>query len=245
VAEISKTADQALVLLLAVSEHQPASAADLCRMLNMNRTVAHRLLTTLRQRGFVRRVGDDYLLGPAAIRLAGQVATTLQQAARPVMERFAAQTGETVVLQVADDGHAVILAQVIGRRYVVRVEQNLIARHPLHLGASGRVLLAFTPAKQTRRVLAGVPEAGQVLRELGAIRTRGYALSHEELQSGVHAASAPVLGPDGIAVAALAALVPVNRADCIPRLVGPVVAAANEIGTAMSSSPQTDEAAVG
>ena len=76
------------------------------------------------------------------------------------MEQFTAETGETVVLQVADGGAAVILAQVIGRRHVVRVEQNLIARHPLHLGASGRVLLAFGPGRRTRRMLASVAGAG-------------------------------------------------------------------------------------
>lgn len=241
--EISKTADQALALLLAVSEHQPVSAADLCRKLDMNRTVAQRLLTTLRERGFVRRAGEGYMLGPAAARIAGQVAPSLRQAAEPVMERFAAQTGETVVLQVADGGAAVILAQVIGRQYVVRVEENLIARHPLHLGASGRVLLAFVPGRQARRVLAGIPGTAGILRDLTAIRTRGYELSHDELQRGVHAVSAPVLGPDGLAVAALAALLPVNRAERVPGLVGLVVEAAGDIGRRLAPSESGAEGA--
>jgi DNA-binding IclR family transcriptional regulator len=236
VPEISKTADQALAVLLAVSEHQPASAAELCRVLEMNRTVAHRLLVTLRNRGFVRRVGDAYMLGPAAAQLASNLAPALWEAARPSMEQFAAETGETVVLQVVDGGAAVILAQVIGRRHVVRVEQNLIARHPLHLGASGRVLLAFGPSRRTRRILASVAAADEVLSELAAIRGRGYALSHDELQHGVHAASVPVLGRDGLAVAALAVLVPSNRAAQVPELVSPLVAAAKEIGALLAGA---------
>lgn len=232
--EISKTADQALALLLAVSEHQPASAADLCRVLEMNRTVAQRLLATLRNRGFVRRIGDTYMLGPAAAQLAGNSAPALWEAARPVMEQFAAETGETVVLQVVDGGAAVILAQVIGRRYVVRVEQNLIVRHPLHLGASGRVLLAFGPGRQTRRMLGSVAAGDEVLSQLAAIRSHGYALSHDELQHGVHAVSAPVLGRDGLAVAALAVLVPSNRAARVPELVSPLVAAAKEVGAVLA-----------
>jgi DNA-binding IclR family transcriptional regulator len=236
VPEISKTADQALAVLLAVSEHQPASAAELCRVLEMNRTVAHRLLVTLRNRGFVRRVGDAYMLGPAAAQLASNLAPALWEAARPSMEQFAAETGETVVLQVVDGGAAVILAQVIGRRHVVRVEQNLIARHPLHLGASGRVLLAFGPSRRTRRILASVAAADEVLSELAAIRGRGYALSHDELQHGVHAASVPLLGRDGLAVAALAVLVPSNRAAQVPELVSPLVAAAKEIGALLAGA---------
>ena len=234
--EISKTADQALALLLAVSEHQPASAADLCRVLEMNRTVAQRLLATLRNRGFVRRVGDAYMLGPAAAQLASSSAPALREAARPVMEQFAAETGETVVLQVVDGGAAVILAQVIGRRYVVRVEQNLIARHPLHMGASGRVLLAFGPARQARRMLGSIAAGDEVLSQLAAIRGQGYALSHDELQHGVHAASAPVLSRDGLALAALAVLVPSNRAACVPDLVSPLVAAAKEVSAVLAGT---------
>jgi len=241
VPEISKTADQALALLLAVSEHQPASAADLCRVLEMNRTVAQRLLATLRNRGFVRRVGDAYMLGPAATQLASSLAPALRQAAKPSMEQFAAEAGETVVLQVVDGGAAVILAQVIGRRYVVRVEQNLVASHPLHLGASGRVLLAFGPGRQARRMLAGVAAADAVLSELAAIRRRGYALSHDELQHGVHAASAPVLGIDGLVVAALAVLVPSNRATRVPELVSPLVAAAKEVGAVLAGKDDAGE----
>jgi DNA-binding IclR family transcriptional regulator len=229
VAEISKTADQALALLLAVSEHQPVSASELCRYLDMNRTVAHRLLTTLHQRGFVRRVGDAYAVGPALTRIASQVAPSLRQAAGPVMAGLAAAIGETIVLQVVDGDQAVILEQVIGRRHVVRVEQNLIDRHALHLGASGRVLLACESSRRARQLLAGVPQAQEVLRELAEIRKRGYALSHDELQLGVHAVSAPVLGPSGAGAAALAVLVPANRASRLPGLVGPVVAAAGEI----------------
>lgn len=233
VAEISKTADQALAILIAVAEHQPVPVAGLCRELGMNRTVALRLLTTLRQRGFVRRVGDDYVLGPALPRLASQAAPTLRQAAEPVMERLAAGVGETIVLQVADGDQAVILIQAIGRRHVVRVEQNLIASHPLHLGASGRVLLAYQAGPRIRQLLARVPNAAAVARELPEIRKRGYALSHDELQWGVHAVSAPVLGAGGTAVAALAALIPVNRANQVSGLIGPVVAAAGEIGAAL------------
>ena len=231
--EISKTADQALALLLAIAEHQPVSAADLCRLLEMNRTVAHRLLVTLHNRGFVRRVGDSYMLGPAAARLAGQSARTLRQAAGPVMDLFAAETGETVVLQVVDGDAAVILAQSIGRRHVVRVEQNLIVRHPLHLGASGRVLLAFGHSRQSRRVLAGKAGADDLKRELAEIRQRGYAVSRDELQTGVHAASAPVPGAGGLAAAALTVLVPSNRAERVTELVSPLVAAAKEISAAL------------
>ncbi|WP_423458317.1 helix-turn-helix domain-containing protein [Ottowia sp. VDI28] len=56
--EISKTADQALVLLAYVAEHGPLGTTELARRLQMHRTVVHRLLATLQGRGFIRRVGE-------------------------------------------------------------------------------------------------------------------------------------------------------------------------------------------
>jgi DNA-binding IclR family transcriptional regulator len=236
-AEISKTTDQALVLLGAVSERQPVTAAELSRSLGLNRTIAHRLLATLHGRGFVRRVGEDYLLGPAALHIAGQVEPALRAAAQPVMERLCAEVNETVVLQVVDAHQAVILAQVISRKHVVRVEQNLImSRHPLHLGASGRVLLAFQPEPFVRRVLARLPDGDSVRIELARIREDGYAVSHDELQWGVHAASAPVLRPDGVAAAALAVLAPATRAELVRNHIPPLCVAAAEISAALAGA---------
>ena len=228
-AEISKTADHALTLLTAVSEYQPVTAAELCRRLSMNRTVAHRLLVTLRQRGFVRRIGEEYALGPAALHIARRVEPTLRDAALPVMQRLCAEVGETVVLQVVDGDQAVILAQVIASRHVVRVEQNLIARHPLLFGASGRVLLAFQPDRVIRRVLAGGADARLAAEDLARVRRAGYETSHDELQWGVHALSAPVFGAGGGLVAALTVLVPVGRAERISDHTDAVVEAARQI----------------
>lgn len=228
-AETAKTADQALALLSAVSEHQPVTAAELCRLLSMNRTIAYRLLATLRQRGFVRRIGEEYALGPAALQLAQQTEPALRAAALPVMQRLCAEVGETVVLQVADGDETVILLQVIATHHVVRVEQNLITRHPLLFGASGRVLLAFQAPRTIRRVLAGATDPAAIEQDLRQIRETGFAASHDELQWGVHAIAAPVFGPDGTLLAALTLLAPVSRAGQLAGHRDALVAAAREI----------------
>lgn len=230
--ETSKTADQALALLTAVSEHQPVTTGELCRQLSMNRTIAYRLLATLHQRGFVRRVGEGYALGPAAARLVSRVEPALRDAARPVMRQLCAEVGETVVLQVADGDQAVILEQVIARQHVVRVEQNLIARHPLVAGASGRVLLAYQPPRALERLLArsaGPGRAADLAADLARIRRAGYDTSHDELQWGVHAIAAPVSGAAGTVIAALTILVPVGRVGHITEHKDALIKATREI----------------
>jgi len=242
--ETSKTADQALALLTAVSEYQPVTAGELCRRLSMNRTIAYRLLATLHQRGFVRRAGERYVLGPAVAHLVSRVEPALRDAARPVMRQLCAEVGETVVLQVVDGDQAVILDQVIARQHVVRVEQNLIARHPLLAGASGRVLLAHQPPRARERLLARLARPEQVASlaaDLARIRRTGYETSRDELQLGVHAIAAPVSGADGTVIAALTILIPVGRAGRIIEHRDALIEAAREIRV----SPEAAEATGG
>ena len=235
-AEISKTTDQALALLLAIAERQPVSGAELSRSLRMNRTVTQRLLATLHERGFVRRDGDDYQIGATALWVARQAAPSLRATAAPVMEQLASRTGETTVLQVLDGDQLVILDQRIGTRHVVRVEQNLIARHPLHLGASGRVLLAYQPERTIKRIVSDLPDAEEVTGALDRIRAAGYAISHDELQWGVHCVAAPVLDAGDTAVGVLAVLVPVSRAAHSGELVTAVREAAHTVSSDLAAA---------
>ena len=209
--EIAKTADLALQVLLEVAEQGPTSATELSRSLGMNRTVVHRLLATLQRRGFVRRQDEGYVLGPVVVRLADLVEPELRRVARPVVRRASEQVGETVVLSVPDGRDVVVVEQSLGGDHLVRVEHKIGSRHPLYLGASGRAILAFLPETAVRRALRGVGDADQVRDLLEEVRQLGFAVSHDELQRGVFGTAAPVLDPNGRAVAAIAILVPLSR----------------------------------
>src|SRR5207244_556456 len=84
-AEISKTAEQALAVLLELGEHGPMTPAELSRSLEMNRTVVHRLLATLRGRGFVVRLEKGYVAGPVLLRIAESVQPELRARARAIL----------------------------------------------------------------------------------------------------------------------------------------------------------------
>lgn len=228
-AEISKTADLSLRVLEIVAAQGPVTAAEVSWAVGLNRTVVHRLLATLRGRGFIRRVDDAYVLGPAVYRLAESGRADVVSRAQPVMQDLSDATGETVTLQGIDGSDVVLLAQAVSRRHAVRVEQNVIDRHPVHLGATGRVLLAHSSPRVVERVLAGVDDAVRIRRQLEEARAVGYASSHEELQPGVHCLAAPVLGTDERIVAALGVLVPVNRASTLDELVDPLLETAELI----------------
>lgn len=232
VAEISKTADQALAALLELSESGPMTAAELSRSLGLNRTVVHRLLTTLHQRGFIVRHNGGYAAGALLVRIAERVEPELRAAAADVMRGLSAETGETVVMHIADGTDAVVLDQVVGTRHVVRVEHRIGSRHPLAMGASGRALLAFLDESLINR-LVSADNSRRLKQQLNRIRELGHSLSHDELQNGVYGLAVPILDHESNGIASLAILVPRTRSEGLTEYLPSLTEAAARIGTSL------------
>ena len=212
-AEIAQTADHALRILNELAEGVPLSPAELATRLDLNRTVVHRLLSTLNARGFVLRQGSLYRPGVAILQLAQVFEPDLRGIAAPVMRKLAVTAEETVVLHIPDGRDAVVLHQVVADRHVLQVSHKIGARHSLAVSASGRAILAFSPEPLIRQVTAAAADPAMLGRSLDAVRALGYSLSHDELQLGVHGVAVPIrAGAGGTATASLAALMPTMRA---------------------------------
>lgn len=211
VAEIAQTADQALAVLLKLSESGAMRPAELARSLDLNRTVVHRLLSTLHARGFVTLTDAGYVPGAILVRLAEQVQPELRAAAAGIMGQVADKVGETVVMHVIDGNEAVVIQQHVVTEHVLRVQHQIGSRHVLWKGASGRALLAYLPEASLDRILRSAPKGEEVGPELALIREQGFALSHDELQHGVYGLAVPVFEPEGQVLASLAVLAPVAR----------------------------------
>lgn len=233
--EISKTADQALVVLLCLAERGPQAPIELARATGLNRTVVHRLLATLHARGFVVKRGDRFGPGPALLRLAGQFEPTLRAAARSVMGELSGRLGETLVLAVREDAQVVVVEQAVAAGHLVRVQYELGYRHAITRGASGLALLAFLPPADADAVLAETADAAPLRRRLADVRAVGYATTHDELRAGTWGLAAPVRDGGGAAIASLSVVVPTTRiagADYVE----PLLDAAERIGKQLTAT---------
>lgn len=235
-AEISKTADQALAVLLEVGKNSPLTPAELARGLGLNRTVVHRLLSTLHQRGFVVRQEQGYVPGPILLRIAASVQPELRAEGRAVMKDLAEALGETVVMHIADGDDAVVVEQVVAEN-VVRVEHEIGSRHALMTGASGRAILAFLGDRTIERVARDAENPEGLRRQLEGVRQLGYAVSHDELMQGVHGIAVPVLDETGHGTTSLAILVPVTRAANLLQHTDALLAAATRLSDALFGVP--------
>jgi DNA-binding IclR family transcriptional regulator len=239
VPEIAKTADQALQVLSTVIDDGPVTAQEVASALGLNRTVTHRLLTTLQHRGFVRKHGSDYSAGPFFLRAAQRGWPAAFSGARSVLRNLAEQHGETMLLTVADGDQAVAIDQAVGQRHTVRVGYPVGERHPLTRAASGRAILAFLEPRHVERVLDQVADAAEVAtvrEQLELLRSQGYADSTSELHHNVYGVAVPLLDSDGYALGSLTVLVPIERAARARELVSALQRAAAELAESLLSS---------
>jgi DNA-binding IclR family transcriptional regulator len=139
--------DRAFSILSAFqAEQERLSLAELARRTGLYKSTILRLITSLEKAGFVRRLNDgSYSVGPEPLRLSQlyQASFRLRDIIHPLLESIAEESGETSSFYVLENGSRVVLFRVEPKR-AVRVSVLEGARFPLHAGASGKVLRAFS-----------------------------------------------------------------------------------------------------
>ncbi|MBD8553734.1 IclR family transcriptional regulator [Rhizobium sp. CFBP 8762] len=198
--------------------------AEIAKQLGRTPNEFYRMLDRLVRRGYVTRLdGDRYSLTLKLFGLAQLHAPTRRLAsyATPLMRDLAQATKQANQLCVFDRGSVVVIAQQEAPDYwgiSIRVGSHI----SLFNTGSGHVLLAFRSEQERNmmiaenRRIAGEGDAPpELLSRLDQIRARGYEVMMSAQTAGVQNLSAPILGPDGRAIAALTCpfISLVNRPD--------------------------------
>ena len=187
--------DRAADLLVSVVESPRAlGVGELAERSGLPKSTTSRLVGALERRGLVQRAGDRRVApGPVLLRFAHRdTGAGLVELAAPSLKALAELSGETINLGVPTPLGVEHLAQEDSRHFVGGT--NWVGRRvPYETTANGKVLKAFST------------------REPSEIRARGYAVAIDELEVGLAALAAPVLGADGVALAALSISAPSIR----------------------------------
>lgn len=187
-------------------------------------STTHRLLASLQRDGFVRSDGETrrYSLGLRVFQLGQRVsqARGFTGVALPVMRAVTARTGEPTLMSVLDGRHQLYVHHVQGP-HPVRVIGDPAKQGPLHCTSMGKCLIAFAAAGVREELVAGleltplvpgtITDRGRFREEIDRVREQGYAVSDEEHEAGIRAVGVPVIGPHGIALAALSTPAPAYR----------------------------------
>ncbi|MFC4785514.1 IclR family transcriptional regulator [Nocardioides sp. MAHUQ-72] len=208
------------VLLLFARSDDPLGVSKIARSLSLSKAVVHRILQSLASRSLVQLVPGDstYVLGPAAAGLAARAWSQLdvRSVASPVLRRLRDSTRETTTLSVLVGNQRIYLDQYESPQEVKMVVE-IGPRFPLHSGASSRAILAFLPQpfidEAVRQLSALKPDldVDAYLAALEKVRTRGYAVSLNERNTGAASIAAPFFDAAGNVLGSVSSSGPVFR----------------------------------
>ena len=186
--------------------------AEIAKRLDRSPNEFYRMLDRLVRRGYVTRIdGDRYSLTLKLFGMAQAHAPVrrLVSFATPFMREMAEETRQANQLAVFDRGSVVVVAQQEAPGYwgiSIRVGSHV----SLYDTGSGHVLLAFRPEAERLMMINEHSRSNEqpaldkeLFDRLDTIRERGYEKMPSAQTAGVYNLSAPVLGSDGKAIAAL------------------------------------------
>lgn len=242
----------ALRLLKAFTAEEPElGITEIGRRLGVAKSTAHRLASTLVAEGFLEQNPADgrYRLGLLLFSIGTLVRRRLNvsEQAVPHLQALCETSGETVHLAVLHDTEVVFLRNIESKQ-AIRPRSYLGVRKPAYCTSEGRALLAFGPPQQVTAVMRDtlVPRTPRTLTDKAAItrllqkiRSQGYAVDDEESEVGMRGVAAPVFDANGLAVASVGVVGPVQRftAQRQRALARMVLATAQAISTHLGHQP--------
>jgi IclR family acetate operon transcriptional repressor len=240
----AQTVERALTVLRCFEGAATLGVREVATLTGMSPPTAFRLLRVLRDGGLLDQDPrtERYHLGLQTAVL-GRLALHRLGVfnALPHLYELRDSTGEAVILGALHVSEVVIIAQ-LPSIHPLRFNQGPGTRNPAHVCAMGKALLAFEPETAIDELdlvpytASTITDRDELLRQFAEIRTTGYSFNNEERTDGVRAIGAPVLGPDGFPVAAIALQAPSARLtiDRVEALAAQVQATARSLALTIS-----------
>lgn len=150
--------EKAIGMLQRLRFDKPISSAELISDLGLPASTAHRVMTTLRQHGFLLRTGRDrYFAGGSAARAAGisLPSALLAEAALPHLRALGSRTGLTVQLGILEEDMVTYLAKAGHRSSALFTREGM--QLEAYCSALGKVLLAALSYERLEEYLASGP----------------------------------------------------------------------------------------
>ncbi|MDT8904826.1 transcriptional regulator, IclR family [Pseudomonas sp. NFACC32-1] len=198
--------------------------ADIAQAAAINKSSAQRMIHTLEELGYVRKHPQTkrFQLTPKVMEIGYNylAADTLVDVANPFLAELAQATGETTNLTEPDGLDMVYVARFVAPKFIP-IHMPIGSRIPMYCTGSGRALLSALPDDELTAVLHAserkrhtqytLTAVDDIIEQIETTRRRGYATNKEELFLGDMSIAAPIIGSQGLPVAAVHVVVPSSR----------------------------------
>jgi DNA-binding IclR family transcriptional regulator len=193
------------ILELLSTEPRGVAVTELARRLDLHKSTVHRLLSSLRERGYVEKDLEtgNYKLGLGFVELASLYLNGLElkTEASPFLHQLTQTTGQTTFLAIKDGTEVVYIdkAETFDslRRYTI-----IGRRLPLHASSLGKAMLSGCSDEEIERLYPEhelkkltkktIGTFDTLMAEIRKIRDRGWSTDDEENEKGTHCVGAPI-----------------------------------------------------
>ncbi len=245
--------DRALGTLSAVARFERSTLSDLSRETGIPTATTHRILTTLSNRGYVSFDDErqEWMIGIEAYRTGASYLkrSSVVELGRPIMRKLMQETGETANMAMPDGADVVFVSQ-IETSNPIRAFFPPGSRTPMYASGTGKALLAAMRPRVLDKALSATTfeafterthaKVETLLRDLDAIRERGWSYDEEERYSGMSCIGAAIYNEQNEPCAGVSVSGPTARfRSSATNRVGELVAtAAKEITLAVGGHPR-------
>ncbi|WP_160724761.1 IclR family transcriptional regulator [Bacillus sp. USDA818B3_A] len=238
------------ILNLFSIEEPELQLENIANRLEIGQSTAFRLTHSLMAEGFIVRDSSakSYRLAASLLSFGHTLLRkeTLCHLSIDIIEKLAEKTGETAHLGIFNDCKVLYLLKM-DSAHPVHLLSHAGSRNSLHCTSTGQILLAFQEESVIERVLMSeltpftsktITDANKLKNLLLSIKTKGMAVSKEELHEGVVSVSVPVLNRKRECIAAVSIAGPSSRINdrSIPKLTKQLQDAAEEVSRKLQNS---------
>lgn len=220
------TVERALRLLRVIVFEGSLSISQAAEVTETSSSSAYRLLRALGNAGLIERDPHTgrFRPGPDLLRMAAHILASadIRRMALESMVALVEQWQETVTLCLRTSRDQVLYFDRVPSPRWLQYVVPLGEAAQLHVGSSGRAILAHMRPDEIDRVLSQKLESftrstptdpAAIKEDLALVHRRGYALSYGERVDGAAGVSAPVFDARGMVIGALLLSIPMSRID--------------------------------
>jgi IclR family pca regulon transcriptional regulator len=192
----------------------PLSLSELAQRTDLARPTVRRILMTLEELGYIHSTSGHFALTARVLDLgyAYVHAKGSWNVLYPHLEHLVEETNQSCSIALLDGSDILYVARVAVRK-LVSLSVQIGTRFPAHATSLGKVLLADLGSEELGSVLqipsrshvtaVWHPTFSEIQAELEEVRTRGWALTDQQLAPGIRSIALPIRSRTGGVVASV------------------------------------------
>ena len=207
-------------------QHTGIRFAEIVEETRIAKATVHRLLGELVDLG-VLTFSTESKRYRASLKLAslgsGVIANfNLRNHVHPQLIKLHQETKHTCNMGIKQGDVGIYTDKIESHDYGIKLFSEVGKTFPLYCTALGKVLLAYGPAAERKRILSlpmqsftpkTITDARRLMQQLATVREQGYALDSEEITRGIICIAAPVFGPPEDIICAISVTFPAYLAE--------------------------------